>query len=247
MEENIKFTHREELANAISHMTGGLLAVVALVLMVYEATATGKSLVVISTSIFGATMIILYFSSTLTHILPMGKAKDFFFNFDRIAIYFLIAGTYTPIALITLNGPLGWTIFGIEWGIALLGTVMILSKPGDYKTGVNTFYVFSYAIMGWLVLIAIIPVFRLLPPMGAIWIFIGGLIYTIGIVFFKFIRFPYHHLVWHLLVLAGTISHFIAVYFHIVPALMLKGYLTSWAFGRKIYYSGMVINFQVVV
>ena len=217
MGENIKFTQREELANAISHFTGALLAVTGLVLMVIHPAIRGNSLHVVSVSIFGASMIILYLSSTLTHILPMGKAKDFFFNIDRIAIYLLIAGTYTPIALITLNGPLGWTMFGIEWGIALVGTLLILFKPGDFNTGVNTFYIISYVVMGWLILIAIGPVFDTLPLMGGLWVLIGGVVYSIGIAFFKIIKFPYHHLVWHLLVVAGTISHFIAVYFFIIP------------------------------
>ena len=162
-------------------------------------------------------MVILYVSSTLTHILPIGRAKDRFFNFDRIAIYFLIAGTYTPIALITLNGPLGWVIFGLEWGCAILGTILIFSRPGDFNSGVNTFYVISYAAMGWLILIAIVPVSRILPTMGWIWILIGGMSYTLGIVFFKLVRFPFHHLVWHLLVIAGSISHFFAVFFYIIP------------------------------
>lgn len=217
MEQNIKFSRREELANAISHFSGALLAVLALVLMVYQSVRHGNSWHVVSTTIFGASMIVLYISSTLTHILPMGKTKDLFFNFDRIAIYFLIAGTYTPIALVTLSGPLGWVIFGIEWGLALLGSFLILRKPGDYNTGVNAFYVISYAVMGWLILIVIIPIFRILPLMGSLWILIGGLCYTLGIVFFKLVRFPYHHLVWHLLVVAGTVSHFFAVYFYIIP------------------------------
>lgn len=217
MEPYVKFSYREELANAISHFIGALLAVVALVLMVYRSSANGDSWHVVSSAIFGASMIVLYLSSTLTHILPMGRTKDRFFNFDRIAIYLLIAGTYTPIALITLNGPLGWVIFGIEWGLAFTGTFLILRKPGDFNTGVNVFYVISYAVMGWMILIAIVPVFRLLPLMGGLWILIGGLCYTLGIVFFKVLRFPYHHLVWHLLVLAGTISHFFAVFFYILP------------------------------
>lgn len=217
MESYIKFTRREEIANALSHFSGALLAVVALVLMAKMSVKHGNSWHVVSTAVFGASMIVLYLSSTLTHILPMGKTKDFFFNFDRIAIYFLIAGTYTPIALITLSGPLGWVIFGIEWGLALIGTLLILRKPGDFETGVNVFYVISYAIMGWLILIAIVPVMRTLPLMGTLWILIGGLCYTIGIVFFKFIRFPYHHLVWHLLVMAGTLSHFFAVFYYIIP------------------------------
>ncbi len=217
MEQNIKFSHREEMANAISHLTGALLAIVALVLMVHQSAKHGDSWHVVSSAVFGISMIVLYLSSTLTHFLPMGRIKDWFFNFDRIAIYFLIAGTYTPIALITLNGPLGWVIFGIEWGLALTGTILILRKPGDFNTGVNAFYVISYAAMGWLILIAIVPVMRLLPLMGSLWILIGGLCYTLGIVFFKLVRFPFHHLVWHLLVLAGTVSHFFAVFFYIIP------------------------------
>ena len=217
MGENIKFSRGEERANAISHFTGALLAVAGLVLMVRFSIVNGNGWHVVSTSVFGASMILLYLSSTLTHILPMGKAKDLFFNFDRIAIYLLIAGTYTPIALLTLHGPMGWVIFGIEWGLAIVGIVMILTRPGDYNTGVSTFYVLSYAIMGWLILIAIVPVMNTLPLMGTLWILIGGLCYTLGILFFKVIKFPYHHLVWHMLVLAGTISHFFAVFFYMIP------------------------------
>jgi hemolysin III len=217
MEKNIKFSRREELANAISHFSGALLAVAALVLMVHFSIVNGDGWHVVSTSVFGASMIVLYISSTLTHILPIGKAKDLFFNFDRIAIYLLIAGTYTPIALLTLHGPMGWVIFGIEWGLAIVGIVMILTRPGDYNTGVSTFYVVSYAVMGWLILIAIVPVINTLPLMGTLWILIGGVCYTLGILFFKVIKFPYHHLVWHMLVLAGTISHFFAVFFYMIP------------------------------
>ncbi len=217
MEKNIKFSRGEELANAISHFSGALLAVVGLVLMVHFSIVNGNGWHVVSTSIFGTSMIVLYISSTMTHILPMGRAKDRFFNFDRIAIYLLIAGTYTPIALLTLHGPLGWVIFGIEWGLAIVGTLMILTRPGDYNTGVSTFYIVSYAVMGWLMLIAIVPIMNALPLMGTLWILIGGVCYTIGILFFKVIKFPYHHLVWHMFVLAGTVSHFFAVFFYMIP------------------------------
>jgi len=217
MEKNIKFSRGEELANAISHFSGALLAIAGLVLMLHFSIVKGNGWHVVSTSVFGASMIVLYLSSTMTHILPMGRAKDRFFNFDRIAIYLLIAGTYTPIALITLHGPIGWVIFGIEWGLAIIGTLMILTRPGDFNTGVSTFYVVSYAVMGWLILIAIVPVMNTLPLMGTAWILIGGLCYTLGILFFKVIKFPYHHLVWHLLVLAGTVSHFFAVFFYMIP------------------------------
>ena len=217
MEVNPKFTRREELANAISHFIGTILSLVGLILMVHFSMKHGNIWHVVSTSVFGTSMIVLYLSSTLTHILHEGKIKDLFFNIDRIAIYLLIAGTYTPIALIVLHGPLGWTILGIEWGLAILGIVLILSRPGDYNTGVNTFYVISYAVMGWLILIAIRPVMNALPLMGTIWILLGGFLYSLGILFFKVFRFPYHHLVWHLLVLAGTMSHFFAVFYYVIP------------------------------
>jgi hemolysin III len=217
MEQNLKFSRGEELANAISHLSGALLSVAALVLMIHFSVLRGNEWHVASTSIFGVSMIVLYLTSTMTHILPMGKTKDRFFNLDRIAIYILIAGTYTPLALLILHGPLGWVIFGVEWGLALAGTLMILLRPGDYNTGVSTFYVFSYAVMGWMFLLAIVPVTRTLPLMGTLWILIGGGCYTLGILFFKVIKFPYHHLLWHLLVLAGSISHFFAVFFYMIP------------------------------
>jgi hemolysin III len=121
-------------------------------------------------------------------------------------------------ALVTIGGPLGWVIFGLEWGLALLGTILILSRPGDYHTGVNTFYVVSYAVMGWLVIIAIVPVIRALPPAGWLLILLGGLFYTLGILFFKVLKFPYHHLVWHLLVIAGSLCHFLMVLFYVIPS-----------------------------
>lgn len=205
------------MANGVSHLAGAMLATAGLVLMIYFSVLHGTGWHIVSTSIFGASMIILYLSSTLTHILPMGRTKDFFFNMDRIAIYFLIAGTYTPIAIVLLNGPLGWIIFGVEWGLAILGTVMILVHPGNFNRGVNSFYVVSYAVMGWLILIAIVPVVRILPTMGWMWILIGGFSYTVGILFYKIARFPYHHLIWHLLVIAGSLAHFFAVFFFIIP------------------------------
>lgn len=212
-----KFSKSEELANAYSHMAGALLALIGLILMLVQSRASGSAIHIVTSAVFGASMVILYLSSTMTHILPMGRLKDTFFNIDRIAIYLLIAGTYTPIALIGIGGPFGWVIFGMEWGIALIGTLMILFKPGDYDTGVNIFYVLSYAVMGWIFLFAIIPMARILPTMGWLWILIGGICYSIGILFFKFFKFPYHHLVWHILVIAGSLSHFFAVFFYLIP------------------------------
>ena len=217
MEQESKYTRKEELANAVSHFAGVPFAVAGLVLMVHRSMLYGNGLHVVSTSVFGATMILLYLTSALTHILPEGRAKELFFTLDRIAIYLLIAGTYTPITLIALHGPLGWSMFGMQWGLAVAGTWMILRHPGNYNRGVSIFYILSYIVMGWMILIAIGPLMKNLPLMGTMWILIGGGCYSLGIPFYKYSRFPYHHLVWHLLVLAGTIAHFFAIIYFLIP------------------------------
>lgn len=211
-----KFTKGEELANALSHLAGALLSVAALVLMVVYSSRVGNAWHVVSTAVFGATLILLYLSSMFTHWLPAGRTKEFFFTMDQIAIFMLIAGTYTPLALISLHGPLGWVIFGIEWGLALLGIILKLRQPVKYETGVGLYNIILYASMGWLVLFALGPLVKTLPVMGWMWIIIGGLCYSIGIYFFRVAKFRYAHLVWHLLVLAGSTSHFIAVFFYII-------------------------------
>lgn len=211
-----RFTPGEERANAISHLVGAVLATGGLVLMVIFSARQSDARAIVSTAIFGGVMILLYLSSTLNHWLPEGKGKEFFFTFDQMAIFLMIAATYTPMALTVLRGPLGWVIFGLEWGLALAGIAVKLLRPSPYKKGVSKFYITLYAVMGWLLLIAIVPLIRKMPLMGLGWILIGGLCYTLGILFYRKIRFPYHHLVWHLCVIAGSISHFMAVFFYMV-------------------------------
>jgi len=208
---------REELANVISHLAGIILSVAALVLMVIFTAMRGTALHVISSIVFGLSMIVLYTSSTLAHWLPEGPRKEKLFTFDQLAIFILIAGTYTPLALVALQGALGWIVFGIEWGLALVGIIRNLRRINDPESGVNLFDIFLYAGMGWLIVFVAGAVLHSVSLMGFLWIIIGGLCYTLGIVFFKVTRFRYHHLVWHLLVLAGTASHFIAIFFYILP------------------------------
>ncbi|MFC2089917.1 hemolysin III family protein [Bacteroidota bacterium] len=212
-----RFTKKEELANAASHFAGALLAVAGLALMIVQSARFGNAWHIISTSIFGASMIMLYMSSAMTHYLKQGPLKNIFFSLDRIAIYILIAGTYTPFALVTLRGALGWTIFGIEWACAIAGSTMVLAKPVKFEKGVNTIAVVTYAIMGWLIIIAIVPLINNMVPAGWILIIAGGLFYTIGIFFYKKGKFLYHHLVWHLLVIGGTLAHFFAIYYFVIP------------------------------
>ena len=212
-----RFSHSEELANALSHLTGAVLAAAGLVLMVVYSTLNGNAWHVVSTSIFGGSMLILYTSSTFNHWLKPGKGKEFFFNFDQVAIFLLIAGTYTPLTLVLIRSGLGWTIFGLEWGLAIFGISIKLMRPTAFESGVNYFFIFLYALMGWMLLIGIGTIARAISPMGLAWIFIGGACYTMGILFYKKIQFPYHHLVWHLFVIAGSISHFFAIFYHIIP------------------------------
>ena len=218
MKEDIaRFTYKEELANAISHFIGAFLAVAALVLMLVYSAVNGTAWHVVSTAVFGSTLIVLYLSSSFTHWLKPGRLKETFFTIDQIAIFFLIAGTYTPLALVALHGAFGWTIFGIEWGLALGGSLFRILRPGKYNAGVNLFYIILYATMGWLFVFAITPMLKTMSLMGIMWILIGGAFYTIGILFYTKGKFRYHHLVWHLMVLAGSVSHFIAIFFYVIP------------------------------
>jgi len=212
-----RFTYKEEMANAVSHLIGVFLSIAALVLMIVFSAIKGTSWHIVSTAIFGTTLILLYLSSTLTHWLKPGKFKEAFFAIDQIAIFFLIAGTYTPLALVALHGTIGWIVIGIEWGLALIGSLIRILRPREYNAGVNMFYIVLYATMGWMFAFVIIPIFNSIPFMGVLWIFIGGLFYTFGIFFYKKATFRYHHLVWHLMVLAGSTSHFIAIFFYVIP------------------------------
>ncbi len=214
---NSRYSKNEELANALSHFVGTLLAVVGLVLLLVKSVQSGTGWHIVSSVIFGASMVILYFSSTMTHWLKPGKGKEFFFTLDQIAIFLLIAGTYTPLTLVALHGPIGWVIFGLEWSLAATGIILKLAKPSEFNKGVNLFYILLYVAMGWMIFIAIVPVFKIIPLMGVLSIIIGGLCYSIGIYFYRKATFNQHHLVWHLLVIAGTVSHFLGIYYYILP------------------------------
>lgn len=213
-ELNQRFTKSEEIANALSHGIGLVLSIVATVFIVIYSARTGNPWHVVSASIFGATMIVLYMSSTLNHSLPRSKAKDFFHNFDQIAIYFLIAGTYTPLALSIIRHDWGWVMFGIEWGLAITGMTIKIVFPNRFERGVNRFIIISYVIMGWLLLFFLFPIFKNLSNLSILLIFIGGLFYSLGVVFFKLEKLLFSHLIWHLFVLAGSIFHWIAIFIY---------------------------------
>jgi len=213
MTKNNRFTKGEEIANSISHGVGIIFAIIALVLMAVSSARYGTAWHIVSYVIFGSFLVLLYLSSTLNHSLPIGtKAKDFFHNFDQIAIFLFIAATYTPLSLVVIRNDWGWVMFGIEWGFALTGVILKVLIPNKFEKGVNIFYVIAYLVMGYLFVMFLIPLYKHMHPMGIGFIFIGGLCYTLGVVFFKMEKVKYSHLIWHLLVIAGSVCHWVAIF-----------------------------------
>lgn len=212
-----RFTRQEETANWLSHFTGAILASAGLTLMIVVSALKGNAWHVVSTTIFGSTMVLLYFSSAVAHGLPAGKLKQIFFVIDQAAIFLLIAGTYTPLALVALHGPMGWVLFGLQWVMAITGIALKVIRPNRVESGARIIDIIIYAAMGWMLLIVLVPIIKALPLMGLLWILIGGICYTFGIVFYRTAKFKHTHLVWHLMVIAGSISHFFAIFFYVIP------------------------------
>ncbi|MFQ3546091.1 hemolysin III family protein [Halobacillus rhizosphaerae] len=206
------FTKREELANAITHGFGAVLSVGMLVLLIVYAAVEGNAWHLVSGIIYGGTMLLLYTSSTLVHSFPEGKLKDLFEIFDHAAIYLFIAGSYTPILLVPLRSSLGWTLFGIVWGIAVLGVIFKVFFVKRFVVLSTIFYI----LMGWLLLLAWGPLTEQVPAAGITYLVVGGVMYSIGAIFYVWRSFTYHHMVWHLFVLGGTILHFFMIFFYVM-------------------------------
>lgn len=210
---NNRFTKKEEIANSISHGLGVVFGIVALVLMIVSAKHFGTGWHVVSFSVYGAFLILLYLSSTLNHSLRSDtKVKNFFHNFDQIAIFLFIAATYTPLSLVVIRNDWGWVMFGIAWGFAIAGMIIKIIIPNKFEKGVNTFYVIAYVVMGFLFVFFLIPLYKNMHPMGVGFIIIGAGCYGLGILFFKMEKMKYNHLIWHLFVIAGSVCHWIAIY-----------------------------------
>lgn len=204
----------EEIANSVSHGLGFLATLAAFPVLVIAAHQRGDPVGIAAASVFATTMVLLYFTSTLFHALPRSRAKRVFQILDHAAIYFLIAGTYTPFTLGVLRGDWGWTLFGLVWGLAVAGTVL-KALGGVRYTNASTWL---YLAMGWLILIAARTVWTLVPGWGIFWLFAGGVAYTAGALFFMAERIRYFHFVWHLFVVAGTACHVIAVLWYAAPS-----------------------------
>lgn len=206
------FSLAEEIWHAVTHGIGFVLSIAALALLVAFATLSGSALHITAAAIYGASLIVMYGSSTLYHALTHKKAKQLFQKFDHSAIYFLIAGTYTPILLITIGGTSGWTLFGIEWGIAVVGIALKFIYPGRLEW----LSLIAYVFMGWLI-VFVFDTFRSnIDPIGFWLIVSGGIAYTGGIVFYVKDKISYFHAIWHLFVLTGSILQFFAILLYVV-------------------------------
>ncbi|MDT3426682.1 hemolysin III [Paenibacillus forsythiae] len=213
MANTYTYSRREEVANAITHGIGALLSVAALVLLIVFSSIWGTAWHVVSFSIYGTTMLLLYLNSTIVHSLKEGKLKDLFEFFDHSSIYLFIAGTYTPFILVAIRGTLGWSLFGVIWGIAFFG---VLFKAFFTKKFLFMSTIF-YIAMGWLIVIAWAPLTAAVADGGMALLMAGGILYTLGTIFYVWRAFPYHHAVWHVFVLLGSVTHFFAVLLYLLP------------------------------
>jgi hemolysin III len=208
-----RYSLAEEIANSITHGIGVLLSLAGLVILVSVAATHGTIWHIVSSTIFGATLIMMYMTSTLYHCVTAPRTKEILRLFDHVAIYLLIAGTYTPFLLVNLRGPWGWSVFALVWGIALTGIILKVSPLG-HKRGLS---LTLYLVLGWIILIAIKPLLTSLDPAGIRLLVTGGVAYTGGVIFYGWKRLPYHHAIWHLFVLAGSAFHFFAVLLYVLP------------------------------
>jgi len=206
------YSQVEERVNVISHAIGLLLSIIALVLLIIKALQYGNGWHLISYAIYGVSLIMLYTASTFYHITQEPALRKRYKIFDHAAIYLLIAGTYTPYTLVTLNGKIGWTLFAISWGLAAFGITLKLFFTGRF-TLISTL---AYVIMGWLIVFAIEPLKNSLSTDGLYWLLAGGVAYTVGALLYAIHKLKFNHAIFHILVLIGSSCHFISVYFYVL-------------------------------
>jgi hemolysin III len=204
---------KEESINALTHGLGAVLSLAGLVVLVVMAGRYGDAWHIVSCTIYGVTMVLLFSSSTLYHSFRSERVKHIFRIIDHASIYLLIAGTYTPFVLVSLRGGWGWSLFGVVWGLALAGIVFQIFFVSRFRL----LQTLIYLAMGWLAVIAIKPLLTSVPLPGLIWLLAGGLSYTVGALFYLWKKLHYHHAVWHLFVLAGSVCHYFAILFYVLP------------------------------
>ena len=200
------------LANSITHGVGAALALVGATYLI-AASTRGSASIIASCSIFASTLVLVYLCSTLYHSLVRTRARHVFHVLDHSAIYLLIAGTYTPFTLVSLRGAVGWTLFAIVWTLAIAGIIFKSFAVGRFAAASTIVYLFQ----GWVVVFAARPLIHAIGPHGLLWLGAGGAAYTLGIIFFAMDRIPYFHAAWHLFVLAGSLAHYFAILFYVIP------------------------------
>lgn len=209
-----QYAKQEEIANWITHAVALLLSITALVLMVVYSARYGDAYHVVSSAVFGTTLILLYGASTLYHLVPVSRLKKVFQKLDHAMIYLLIAGTYTPYTLVNLRGPWGWSIFGVVWGVALTGLLLELIM----KKRLGWLSVSLYLCLGWLIVVAVKPLMVHLGGGGMVLLVAGGLFYSLGVIFYLWKRLPFQHAIWHIFVIAGSLCHFFSIFLYVIPA-----------------------------
>jgi hemolysin III len=203
----------EEIAHALTHGVGAIAAIVGLVFMLVWAVSYGDTFHVVSASIYGASLILLYLASTLYHAFPWPRLKALFQQMDHAAIYVLIAGTYTPFALVNLRGAWGWTLLAVVWSIALIGVIMEVAMKERKKW----LSLSLYLGLGWMAVVVIKPMLETVEA-GGLWLLLaGGLAYTFGVIFYVWKSLRFHHAIWHVFVLAGSVLHFFSVFYFVLP------------------------------
>ena len=204
---------KEEIANSITHGIGTALSIAGLVILVVFAATQGDVWHIVSFSIYGSTLILLYLASTLYHSFPQPRVKRIFKIIDHSSIFLLIAGTYTPFMLTSLRGIWGWSLFGVVWGLAITGIVFKSIFISRFKK----VSILVYILMGWLCILVVRQMILHIPYLGLLWLLAGGLFYTLGVIFYAWKNLPYHHAVWHLFVLGGSICHYFSILFYLLP------------------------------
>lgn len=207
------YSLKEEIAHSVTHGFGVLMSVIGLAMLIVYSNKYGDIWHTVSSSIYGLALIALYSSSTLYHSVTIPELKRFLRKLDHAAIFLLIAGTYTPFTLVNLRGNWGWTLFGMVWSIAIAGMIMELIVKKRYKR----ISISLYLGLGWLVMIAIEPMMANVAPGGLVLLLTGGLLYSLGVIFYVWKTLLYHHAIWHLFVLAGSACHFFAVFLYVIP------------------------------
>lgn len=210
---SVGYTTGEEIAHTITHGVGVLLSIAGLAVLVAFSTLNGNAWHIVSSSIYGASLVMLYSASSLYHGIPNPRAKLVLKQLDHAAIYLLIAGTYTPFLLVTLRGVWGWSLFAVIWSIAIFGaTLEFFNLPRFKKLSLGL-----YLGLGWIVVIAIKPMLAGVETGGLVLLLLGGLSYSLGVIFYIRDKMPYNHAIWHLFVLAGSVLHYFSVLFYVIP------------------------------